>query len=794
MNIQNFKKLQSFVIFLVLISFMLAGTFPIQANTLYLSQKGDIVINEISWAGSSLSSSDEWIELYNTTDSEIDLTGFTLYGAGNGSPGIKLAGKIEAKDFYLISNYTYTNTNSSSILQVVPDLVTTDVSISNTSFDIQLRFRNSLGETLIDQVNTGGKAPFAGINNTQGAIRASMAKVDPVFDGNDSASWKSSENRINIKKFKAVNSICSLDYATPKAANFRSSINEKIIEIEDLCFDKGNIKNEGENTYLELSGKLDNYQGISIENSFENTNSKYEIELVSKFTQSLNLNTNIGSFKLSFGDQIAANIDRISSDYLLNNNSLFLRFAKPASLTSGNISLVVNLNPDQSILLDKVVIRKLPDEVQDLNLDARNLYSFASQNVFDSSINKDVKFLLKDDIQNENVVENNFFTTSLSFTENISYKAIYRIKFNKFNMQIYPTDIIATIVVKNQFTNSVFKKDIRKNNAIEGEYQNFSFSFVSERVGNYSFELISYGKSDVYLDSITTQRITQPEEEIIHVLDLVSGNADFKFDSINQIVQFDKTQNEPGKLLSLEPSYYCLKAEACRMRFQIKISDEANITPDTRLFSIGALSVGTNGVRNFRIKHLRKDDFVSSDFSDFTIDLPMESLSKVSLNMISYNRVSAEIRDISMTPAKREVGSNPMELQSANRINWTESQILKTSHDDNGYQGKLIDVVKTNEKLKPGNYSISFDLVKLEDFNTSSELIRVCGYNDRGTRLFDQTVEENDLEFDKLTNFKKEFSVNTESKVYIYVKFYGNQFGGFADLKVGKLVIENSKH
>ncbi|MCK5598921.1 lamin tail domain-containing protein [bacterium] len=45
---------------------------------------GDVVINEIAWAGTSGSTSDEWIELYNTTDAPIDIAAWSIYGADTG--------------------------------------------------------------------------------------------------------------------------------------------------------------------------------------------------------------------------------------------------------------------------------------------------------------------------------------------------------------------------------------------------------------------------------------------------------------------------------------------------------------------------------------------------------------------------------------------------------------------------------------------------------------------------------------------------------------------------------------
>ena len=49
----------------------------------FAASAGDIVINEVSWGGTS-STSDEWIEFYNTTASDIDISGWSIYGADTG--------------------------------------------------------------------------------------------------------------------------------------------------------------------------------------------------------------------------------------------------------------------------------------------------------------------------------------------------------------------------------------------------------------------------------------------------------------------------------------------------------------------------------------------------------------------------------------------------------------------------------------------------------------------------------------------------------------------------------------
>ena len=45
---------------------------------LCLPAAATVVINEVAWGGTAASSADEWIELYNTSDEAIDLSGWTL--------------------------------------------------------------------------------------------------------------------------------------------------------------------------------------------------------------------------------------------------------------------------------------------------------------------------------------------------------------------------------------------------------------------------------------------------------------------------------------------------------------------------------------------------------------------------------------------------------------------------------------------------------------------------------------------------------------------------------------------
>ena len=65
-----------------------------------------VVINEIAWMGMAESANAEWIELYNTTSENIDLSGWGLYEAGGGTLIISLSKNISASGYFLIERTT----------------------------------------------------------------------------------------------------------------------------------------------------------------------------------------------------------------------------------------------------------------------------------------------------------------------------------------------------------------------------------------------------------------------------------------------------------------------------------------------------------------------------------------------------------------------------------------------------------------------------------------------------------------------------------------------------------------
>ena len=66
-----------------------------------MAEQGSVSINEIAWMGTDISSTDEWIELFNNTDNDLVLDNWILKSR-DGQPEIILEGVIPARDYFLL--------------------------------------------------------------------------------------------------------------------------------------------------------------------------------------------------------------------------------------------------------------------------------------------------------------------------------------------------------------------------------------------------------------------------------------------------------------------------------------------------------------------------------------------------------------------------------------------------------------------------------------------------------------------------------------------------------------------
>ena len=159
-----------------------------------------VIINEVAWMGTEASYSNEWIEIYNNTNSAVNIDGWTLKSS-DGTPDINLTGTIPAKDFYLLER-----TDDTTVPNISANNIYTG-SLSNkgeylTLFD---------GENnLIDEVNCNN-GWFMGDNST----KQTMERKNPQLPGNDSKNWQTSQDPGGTPK--SQNSAKSTEVQSPQS-------------------------------------------------------------------------------------------------------------------------------------------------------------------------------------------------------------------------------------------------------------------------------------------------------------------------------------------------------------------------------------------------------------------------------------------------------------------------------------------------------------------------------------------------------------------------------------------------
>ncbi len=126
--------------------------------------RASVSINEIAWMGTSISSTNEWIELFNDSAESVDLSGWKIITVDGGLT-INLSGSISAQGFYLIER-----TDDDTLPTITADLVAPFGSgLSNSGEDIVLK--DSTGNT-VDTLSFSSGWP-GGDNTTKETMQKS---------------------------------------------------------------------------------------------------------------------------------------------------------------------------------------------------------------------------------------------------------------------------------------------------------------------------------------------------------------------------------------------------------------------------------------------------------------------------------------------------------------------------------------------------------------------------------------------------------------------------------------------
>ncbi len=183
---------------------LLHATHAIRARTLPTATPGSVVINEVAWMGTgALSTSDEWIELYNATAQPISLEGWRLHTADQGMT-LTLHAVIAPHGYYLIER-----TDDQTVADIPADLAGSFGSGLHNSGEALL-LKDASGQ-VIDTANGSGGAWPAG---TASPTYCTMERITPQSEDR-AESWKSNSGVIR----NGINAQGLPINGTPKAAN-----------------------------------------------------------------------------------------------------------------------------------------------------------------------------------------------------------------------------------------------------------------------------------------------------------------------------------------------------------------------------------------------------------------------------------------------------------------------------------------------------------------------------------------------------------------------------------------------
>lgn len=159
----------------------------------------DVVISEIAWMGTTTSSADEWIGLYNNTTATVNLTGWTLQAA-DGTPLITLSGNIPPHSYYLLER-----SDDNTLPAIIADATYTGA-LEDAGEDLRLLDAST---ALIDQVDAS-TGWFAGHSDA----RVPMMRVDTTVTGSQATNWTYSPRCGNPTNTAGIRYTCALTTTT----------------------------------------------------------------------------------------------------------------------------------------------------------------------------------------------------------------------------------------------------------------------------------------------------------------------------------------------------------------------------------------------------------------------------------------------------------------------------------------------------------------------------------------------------------------------------------------------------
>ena len=221
----------------------------------------EIVINEIAWMGTQANSADEWIELYNNTNQDINLTDWKIYEISQADDNtekqtliVNLNGVIKANSYYLIERSD--------------DNTITDITASQKPTSWGGSGLNNKGERLklvdsasitIDEINCVLKW-FAGKASPE---YKTMERKNPALSSGSESNWETNDGtKINGLDIKG-NQI----QGTPGQQNSVNISENKALEENNVNNTDTAIANNPTNNTQTISQAENDQNNIAINNN-----------------------------------------------------------------------------------------------------------------------------------------------------------------------------------------------------------------------------------------------------------------------------------------------------------------------------------------------------------------------------------------------------------------------------------------------------------------------------------------------------------------------------------------------
>lgn len=333
---------------------LLISLFLILSNTFINYVIGDnlsiVVISEIAWMGTRASSRDEWIELYNNNDNQVDVTDWVLKTADGGF-NVKLAGFIPVKSFYLIER-----NDDEAIKDTKADLIASfGKGLSNDGEKLELY--DGSGQ-LVDFVDASGGWP----QGKASPDYKTMERID-LTGSADAVNWKTNDGVV----INGVDAEDNLIQGTP--TNSKNALsNSQPIPTQSLEDDL--------NIGVFISEILPNPQGSDKESEF--------IELYNKNSEPIDLKD------WSLEDESKSRYKIKNKDFnsiIIPAGSYFVIYRKQSNiaLNNSNGDSLKLFNP-QGDLMDSVVYKDKAEEQESFNRDFSDVSSTPSKGEWSNTL------------------------------------------------------------------------------------------------------------------------------------------------------------------------------------------------------------------------------------------------------------------------------------------------------------------------------------------------------------------------------------------------------------------------